>query len=71
MCRANGDGGTGRDAYGGVLAPGTTASNDGQFFSTTRQGEANNLVNAKKDIADVGAGVKDFFIAFKYARSYS
>ena len=25
----------------------------------------------KKDIADVGAGVKDFFIAFKNARSYS
>ena len=26
---------------------GTTASNDGQFFPTTRQGEAMNLVNAK------------------------
>ena len=27
--------------------PGTTASSDGQFFPTTRQGEAMNLVNAK------------------------
>ena len=26
---------------------GTTASSDGQFFSTTRQGEAMNLINAK------------------------
>ena len=26
---------------------GTTASSDGQFFPTTRQGEAMNLINAK------------------------
>ena len=26
---------------------GNTASSDGQFFSTTRQGEAMNLINAK------------------------
>ncbi|MEP2783610.1 MAG: Tn3 family transposase [Pseudoruegeria sp.] len=34
-------------AYGEVWVAGQTASSDGQFFPTTRQGKAMNLINAK------------------------